>query len=249
METFGSSYAAAYDAMYVSKDYEAECDLLERAFERFAAGPVRSVLDLGCGTGGHAVPLARRGYRVAGVDRSAEMLARAAEKAQEAGVAIDLREGDVRTVRVGQTFDAVIVMFAVMGYQLGNDDVRATLRIVREHLEPGGLLVFDVWHGPGVIASPPGAGERTIETPDGPLRRIVEGELDVPNHRCAVRYRLVSDRGEERETHVMRYFFPLELRLLCELEGLDVVSITPFGTLDGAVDRDTWNATIVARAR
>jgi hypothetical protein len=63
-----------------------------------------------------------------------------------------------------------------------------------------------------------------------------------------VRYRLVSAAGEERETHVMRYFFPLELRLLCELEGLELVSLTPFGTLDGEVDRDTWNATIVARA-
>jgi hypothetical protein len=63
-----------------------------------------------------------------------------------------------------------------------------------------------------------------------------------------VRYRLVSDAGEERETHVMRFFFPLELTLLCELEGLELVSLTPFDALDGQVDRETWNATIVARA-
>lgn len=249
METFGSAYASAYDAMYESKDYAGECDLLQAAFVRFGAGPVRSVLDLGCGTGGHAVPLAQRGLAVTGVDRSPGMLERAGEKAADAGADVALHQGDVRTVRLGATFDAVIVMFAVMGYQLANDDVRATLRTVRAHLQPGGLLVFDIWHGPGVIASPPGAGERTIETADGPLRRIVEGELDVPEHRCTVRYRLVTDAGEERETHVMRFFFPLELRLLCELEGLELVSITPFGTLDGAVDRDTWNATVVARAR
>lgn len=245
---FGTTYASAYDAMYRSKDYEGECDQLEQAFARFGSAPVRSVLDLGCGTGGHALPLARRGYAVTGVDLSPQMLRRAADKAREEGLAIDLHEGDVRTVRTGGTYDAVIVMFAVMGYQLGNDDVRAALRTVREHLRPGGLLVFDVWHGPGVIASPPGSGERTIETSDGPLRRVVEGELDVPNHRCTVRYRLVSAAGEERETHVMRYFFPLELRLLCELEGFELVSLTPFGTLDSEVDRDTWNATIVARA-
>jgi SAM-dependent methyltransferase len=137
----------------------------------------------------------------------------------------------------------------VMGYQLGNDDVRAALRTVREHLRPGGIVVFDVWHGPGVIASPPGSGERTLETPDGPLRRIVEGELDVRAHRCTVRYRLVDRDRDERETHVMRYFFPLELDLFCDLEALDIVSLTPFGTLEGEVDRETWNATIVARAR
>jgi SAM-dependent methyltransferase len=236
--------------MYASKDYEAECDLIEAAFARFGDGAVRTILDIGCGTGGHALPLARRGHALTGVDQSPQMLARAAEKAAEAGVELELVEGDMRTVRTGATYDAVIVMFAVMGYQRTNDDVRQALRTVREHLRPGGLVVFDVWHGPGVIASPPGSGERTIDTPDGPLRRIVEGELDVPAHQCTVRYRMVAADGrEERETHVMRYFFPLELALHCELADLEMVSLTPFGSLEGEVDRDTWNATIVARAR
>jgi hypothetical protein len=120
---------------------------------------------------------------------------------------------------------------------------------VRRHLRPGGLLVFDFWHGPGVIASPPGAGEREIDTPDGPMTRIVSGELDVRRHRCTVSYRLVSDAGEERETHVMRFFFPLELELLCDVEGFELVRLAPFGSLDGEVDETTWNATVVARAR
>jgi hypothetical protein len=100
-----------------------------------------------------------------------------------------------------------------------------------------------------VIADPPGSGERDLDTPDGPLKRIVSGELDVRRHRCTVRYRLVSESGEERETHVMRFFFPLEIELFCDLEGFDLVSLTPFGTLDGEVERTTWNVTAVARAR
>ncbi len=81
------------------------------------------------------------------------------------------------------------------------------------------------------------------------MKRIVTGELDVPRHRCTVRYRLVDRERDERETHVMRFFFPLELELLCDLEDLELVSVTPFGTLEGEVDRTTWNATVVARAR
>ena len=74
MTVFGKTYASAYDAMYAEKDYEGEVDLLEAAFERFGSR-VESVLDLGCGTGNHLAPLARRGYEVAGVDRSADIAA------------------------------------------------------------------------------------------------------------------------------------------------------------------------------
>jgi hypothetical protein len=81
------------------------------------------------------------------------------------------------------------------------------------------------------------------------MKRIVTGELDVRHHRCTVNYRLIAGAREERETHVMRYFFPLEIELFCDLEGFDLVSFTPFGTLDGEVSRETWNVTAVARAR
>ncbi len=141
--------------MYATKDYEQECNLVEQAFEHFAGGPVRSVLDVGCGTGGHAIPLAQRGYEVVAVDRSSDMVARARHKAEELGAELTLAEGDALTLDLGRRFDAAIVMFAVVGYQLTNAAVRALLATVRRHLRAGGVLVFDVWHGPGVIASPP----------------------------------------------------------------------------------------------
>ena len=78
---FGCGYADQYDLLYSDKDYEAECDLLEEVFRRYGTGPVQTILDLGCGTGSHALLLARRGYQVTGVDRSQEMLAQARQKA------------------------------------------------------------------------------------------------------------------------------------------------------------------------
>jgi SAM-dependent methyltransferase len=245
---FGATYASAYDAMYRDKDYEGECDLVEEAFRRFADGDVRTVLDLGCGTGNHAVPLARRGYAVAGVDLSEPMLARARGKAAEAGVEVDLRQGDVRDADLGRRFDAALLMFAVIGYQRTNDDVRATLRTVRRHLRPGGVLVFDTWFGPGVLVSPPGSGERTIETEDGPIKREVTGSLDVRRHLSTVAYRLIGQGRDEREEHVMRFFFPLELELFCALEGLELLTLSPVGSLDGELTRETWNALGAARA-
>ena len=245
---FGSLYAAAYDATYADKDYEAECDLVEEAFRRFGSAPVSAIIDLGCGTGNHSIPLARRGYEVAGVDLSTDMLAIAARKATEAKVEVALTEGDVRTVDLGRSFDAALVMFAVIGYQRTNADVLATLRSVRRHLEPGGLLFFDTWYGPGVLTSPPGTREREIDTPDGPMRRLVEGELDVPRHLCTVRYRLTRNGEESSETHVMRYFFPLELELFLHVCGFELVVLAPVGALDGEPGAEAWNVNAVARA-
>jgi len=73
-EVFGREYASVYDALYRNKDYEGEVDLIERILAEHGASGPRRLLDLGCGTGNHALPLARRGHTVLGVDRSASML-------------------------------------------------------------------------------------------------------------------------------------------------------------------------------
>jgi len=175
---FGPVYASAYDALYAEKDYDAECDMIEAAFRRHAGSPVRSVIDLGCGTGNHALRLARRGYNVTGLDISAEMLRKAYAKLNDATLAVDFRQGDVRYFDADATFDAALLMFAVLGYQHDDDDVLETFRNIRRHLRPGGLLAFDAWHGPGVLADPPGSRSRAVETEEGPMLRSVTSEME-----------------------------------------------------------------------
>jgi SAM-dependent methyltransferase len=234
--------------MYVDKDYERECDLIEQAFERFAEGPVRSVLDLGAGTGNHALPLARRGYEVAGVDLSEEMVRIAREKASDDGAEVDFRHGDLRDVELGRRFDAVLLMFAVLGYQRTNDDVRRALHNARRHLRPGGVLVLDLWYGPGVLSEPPEDRARVIATPDGDLTRRVSAELDVPRQLCTVRYALSGAGRHAEETHVMRFFFPAELELFLDLAGFELVSLSSVDDLDAPATEKSWTATVVARA-
>ena len=104
-----------YDLFYESKDYEDECNFVEAAFGRFAAGTVKTVLDLGCGTGGHVLPLAARGYEMTGVDLSQTMLDQARRKAAQAGITADFLQGDVREVEAGRTLGAGMSMFGVVG--------------------------------------------------------------------------------------------------------------------------------------
>lgn len=59
--SFGEGLARIYDLIYEDKDYEGECDFIGEIFQRFSSHPVETILDGGCGTGGHVIPLARRG--------------------------------------------------------------------------------------------------------------------------------------------------------------------------------------------
>jgi SAM-dependent methyltransferase len=252
MTTFGPTYAGLYDRLYAQKDYPAECDALERAFAAHADGPVRSVLDLGCGSGNHALPLARRGYEVVGVDRSEGMLARFREKAAGLPGAC-CACGDLREVDLGRTFDAALMMFAVLGYQLGNGDVLAALRTARRHLRRGGLFVADFWYGPAVLRERPAERVKALPTPGGQVIRLASGELDERRHVCHVRYRLwhfQGDRlaGEAAETHGMRYFFPLEVEMLLGVCGFELLRLGGFPDLDREPDASSWTVAAVARA-
>jgi SAM-dependent methyltransferase len=250
---FGQAYADVYDAAYGDKDYEAECDLIERVFSA-SGNDVHTVLDLGCGTGNHAIPLARRGYRVVGVDRSDEMLAHARKKsASVAGAELDFRSGDVRTFEVDRRFDAVTLLFAVLGYQVENADALATLRTARRHLDAGGLLVFDVWYGPAVLRQRPSQRERVVESSLGRLRRRSSGVLDVRRQICTVSISFSLGEGDDERTdgveeHRMRFFFPRELELLLDAARFELLRLGAFPDFDRDPDEETWNVLAVARA-
>lgn len=252
-ENFGSLYASAYDRLYRDKDYGAECDLIERVFKEHAARPVRTILDLGCGTGNHAIPLAERGYAVTGVDRSLEMLQVGTAKLGPRRCELALEQGDIRSLDLGRNFDAALMMFAVLGYQLENDDVTAALRTAHRHLRPGGLLLLDVWYGPAVLAQRPEERTKVVESPEGVIHRTAVGRLDVRRHICTVSFRLRHMRGEElvserREEHVMRFFFPRELELFLEVASLRLCRLSSFPNIDDEPSENTWNVLAIAKS-
>jgi SAM-dependent methyltransferase len=134
--------AEYYDVLHDDVDYPAECALLETVFSTFMTRPPLSILDLGCGTGSHAMVLAERGYRVTGIDASASMLriarAKARGRTNPAFVRADMRRFDLR-----QRFDAAICMDGAFTHLLGDRDIVEHLRTVRRHLDPGGIYAFE----------------------------------------------------------------------------------------------------------
>ncbi len=121
----------------------AMAELLPRVLERFGAKP-ETVLDLACGEGTFAVELARRGYRVVGVDISPRMLELARGKAREAGVTVDFIHQDMRSLNLSKKFDLVTCWYDSLNYLLEYEDLERTFANVAEVLNPDGLFIFDM---------------------------------------------------------------------------------------------------------
>jgi SAM-dependent methyltransferase len=226
--SFGEFYARAYDAFYRSKDYAQEARFV---LDRISGGRPLRILDLGCGTGLHAIEMVQAGHMVTGVDFSAQMLSRAEARRDalpaEAQGRLGFRTGDARTVRCGATFDAVISLFHVMSYMAGDSDFDAALATARAHLEPGGLLLFDFWYGPAVLADPPQSRERVVNDGERHIKRTTTPHWD--RERDVVRIAFGVEETDlptgrvtrASEEHVMRYYFADGLKTALSRNGFD----------------------------
>jgi SAM-dependent methyltransferase len=258
-EAFGTGYANIYDALYATKDYEREVNLIERILSEDGSSGSQRILDLGCGTGNHAIPLSRRGHTVVGVDRSSAMLTRAREKAATT-LPADAEypkfiESDVSHIDLSERFDAALMMFTVMGYLHEHTDLVMALKAVRRHLVPGGLFIFDVWNGLAVMADKPRPRSVTVADGTTQIVRKTRVELDELRHLCRVHFDLqrtdIQGEGstEWTEEHVMRFYFPRELESALGDTGLDLLRLRSFPDYEAPPDERAWNIIGVARAR
>src|SRR5579859_6594688 len=135
MSVFGEQYASFYDVFYADRDYAREaafvCDVIRRQRPL-----VRSVLDLGCGSGRHAVEMARSGLTVVGIDRSAEMIDRAHGwlnvEADNVKRLLTFEQADATRYSSNTTYDAVVSLFHVINYQATNVELEGVLLSARK---------------------------------------------------------------------------------------------------------------------
>lgn len=119
---------------------EREVDFIVEALDLQAGA---SVLDLCCGEGRHAIELARRGYRMSGLDLSAFHLRLARQAAKNAGVSVRWHRADMRDIPWEGEFDAVINMYTSFGYlESDEEDFKVLVRVARA-LKPGGRFLLD----------------------------------------------------------------------------------------------------------
>ncbi len=245
-------YAGYYDLIYKDKDYNRECNMIEQIFSKFSDIEIKTILDFGCGTGGHANLLANRGYKVTGVDLSDEMIQIALNKRPLTDNPT-FHKGDIKEILFNQEFDAVICMFAVIGYQVENGDLINTFKNACKHLKKGGIFIFDCWYGPAVLNIKPSTRIKKFQLPDSlKLIRYADPAIDINANLVRVSYDLIVIEHDivkdyVSEIHKMRYFFIPEIKLMLQASGLTFISAYDFENLSMEPTSNTWNILCIVK--
>jgi len=152
-----SRFAQMYDWVMHDVDYEMWADYI-LGLIRPARVNGKDLLDLACGTGNVSFAMARRGYRVTGLDLSPEMLDVARKKGQDLVLApvplpdgtvptikpVEFVQGDMRDFHLGRQFHVITCLYDSINYLRTEDDLARTLMCARAHLKRGGIFIFDV---------------------------------------------------------------------------------------------------------
>lgn len=236
-EQFFDAHAPVYGANVFTRNTLAEVDFL---LEELALPAGATILDVGCGTGRHAVELARRGYAVTGVDLSAGMLAEAEQAAKAAGVSVEWVQANATTFAFPGRFDAAICLCEGAFGLLGRADdpfeqPLAILRNIAQSLKPQAKVLMTVLNGIAIF--------RRYQNQD-----VAAGRFD-PLHIIETAAFPPRD-GMEPITVRERGFAPTELVLLARLAGLNVLNL--WGGTAGnwgrrPIDLDEIEIMVVAR--
>lgn len=134
--------AELYDRMYGDKSFVEEAATIRAVVDRLRPGAC-TLLDIGCGTGGHLVHV-REWIAVEGLDASEPMLAVARRKLP----GVPLHHGDLRSFALDHRFDVITSLFSAIGYVRSTEELDAAIATMARHLEPGGFLAVEPWFTP-----------------------------------------------------------------------------------------------------
>jgi SAM-dependent methyltransferase len=200
------------------------------------------VLDLYCGYGRHAIELAKRGWRVTGIDANQEFLAIARQEARKAGVQVNFFPCDMRNMPFKQQFAAVINMFVAFGYFSDQENFFVIQKIARA-LRPGGYFLIDLLNRDWMVRN---NLNRYWRHPSGEYVLAYKIELQQG---IAVMRRELLNQVTGCKTHAefaLRAYSLPEMSAICKQNGLAV--ITAYGGFDGCpYTTDTPRMIILAR--
>jgi 2-polyprenyl-3-methyl-5-hydroxy-6-metoxy-1,4-benzoquinol methylase len=232
-EELFENYGMNYDNENFTQGTIGECDFIEQEINY---NKTVKILDIGCGTGRHAIELSKRGYTVTGVDLSESMLKQAKNKASEQNLTIVFQKHDARKLPFCNEFDLVIMLcegaFPLMETDQMNFQI---LQNAANALKPKGKLIFTTLNGLFPLFH--SVKEfLDAETKEGNAT-YTNNAFDVMTFRDHNTTHVVDDSGNKKELQCNeRYYVPSEITWL--LKTLNFTTIEIFGAKLGAFTRN-----------
>ncbi len=245
-----------YDLIYQFIDYEQECDVLEKIFAKFCQKRPKNILDIGCGTGSHALILSKRGYSVTGIDLSEVMIEKAKNKAEIEKLATEFLVQDMRNINLSRKFDCAICMFGAFGYMTTPEDLASFLSGLKQCLNKNGLFIFEFWSIGGLKSTPYQSWMKT-RNEDLTLYRLSVSNFDPKTKTLKIEFEFLVIRERKlaetfTEMHKIRCYKLNEIQRYLESNQFKQISAYgwDFGGKTGMKkpQKDTFRVLAVARA-
>lgn len=215
-----SNYAEMYDSLYLDRPYNNEINYLHSIIEENCS-PNASIMDLGCGTGIHALQLAKFGFQLTGIDISPEMLRIANHKLlefnQNQKLECEFLFGDILSMNSNKKYDVVISMFHVMNFFLTDVNFSAVVTRVYELLKKDGIFIFDTWNGNSVTGESFESRSKEFEFRNQKYLRTTDYTHDSRSRIVDVKFEFYNinekkiEVSEFNENHKVRYFSKEEI--------------------------------------
>jgi len=248
MENF-KLYSKYYDLLYKDKDYKLESEYVYDTLKCYAGSEIKSMIELGCGSGGHAKFLANKDICITGIDQSAEMIDICNQKN-----IINFKGlvGDIKSFEIPKKFDCAISLFHVMSYLTEHESFLSSLDCVNKHLHLGGVFLFDCWFTPAVINLKPSVKLKKITDSEYLVCRIADPSIDYYKSTVNIDFQIfIEDIANSKitrfnEMHKMRHFSILELTLMAKMKGFEILNTEEFFT-SSIPSENTWAISVVLK--
>lgn len=251
---YSKEMAEWYGEMYCDEETtQKQIKFLHKIFKKHN---VKSVLDIACGTGRHAIGLKKLGYDVTGIDLESAMIKRAKDRAKSENLKIDFKIQDMRNIKLNKKFDAAIVFYTAFAYMDSNDNVLEALKSINRHLKKNGVLVIDTMFGwPKLvngtfktnIVDKMKRGNKSYELKDENSLNVINNYMySKQTHVRKIGSKKLKTLKDKRPTK-LRLYFPNELDLFFRLSGFKTVDF--FGDFDGHKLSEKHNKRLVSIAK
>ena len=219
-EQLFENYSRKYDEESFVQGTQGKCDFIE---EEIGHNKSIKILDIGCGTGRHAIELSERGYSVKGIDLSQSQINRAIEKSREKGLSINFSVADARDLEFEAEFDLVI-MICEGGFSLMETDEMNYLILnnASKALKPKGKFIFTALNG----LFPLFHSVKEFINSGAEKGQASENTFDLMTFRDCSIYETEDDSGNKLSLKCNeRYYVPSEIAWLVKSLGFTQVDI------------------------
>lgn len=216
-----------YDELYLNKDYAGEVETILSICQH-----PKKVLDVGCGTGNHAVEFANRGSTVVGTDIDLASIIQATNKIEKGNprfICTDIADLDIKD------FDLAVSLFNVINYINNFDDLIKFFIAIREKTH--GMFIFDCWNGIAAILDNP-KNKVTEDVSIKPVTYLFDQRVEVDTH--------VNLNGEKfTYSYQQTLWTPWELRNILEITGFKKIKISEWMKPDVPATENSWKIMVV----